>query len=513
MAVSDGTRRGGLTRRQALLAAGGAAASAVAGGAAIELLRGSGGLEAIESFVSDPLCRVGGFCSRPGLRPPQVTVTGTVGGLSKAVDPGFLLLGPGPVSLKGSEQFGPMIVDRSGGLVWFRPRAKGIEVTNFTTAEYQDEPVLAWWEGKVLPSGYGRGEAVIVDRSYRAVARVRAVGGRAMDLHALTLTRAGTALFTCYPEVVPADLSSIGGPRDGHVYESIIQEVDISTGRLLLEWRSLQHIAPDVSHEPMGEPYDYLHPNSIQQLRDGNLLVSARHTWALYKLERETGRVIWTLGGKRSEFAMGQGAAFAWQHDAQLHAEQVLTLFDNGSAGPLQTENQSRGLTLQVDDVRRTVALRNAYTSPQKLVAGAMGSVQTLPSGNVLVGWGTTAHTSEFAQDGTLLVDYALPGGMYSYRGLWHPWAGVPGRPPALAGARERRTGKNLLYASWNGATAITGWLVHAGSSRNSLHPVGTAVRRGFETAIRLPSQVRFAAVTPLSRHGGQLSQSEVVEL
>jgi hypothetical protein len=513
VAVPARAGRGGLTRRQALLGAGGAAASVIVGGVVTEALRAGGGLQAIESFVSDPLCRVGGFCSRPGLRPPTVAVTSTVGGSSGGADPGFLLLGPGPVSLKGSEQYGPMIVDRSGGLVWFRPLAPGLEVTNFTTAEYQGEPVLVWWEGKVLPSGYGRGEAVLVDRSYREVARVRAAAGRSMDLHALSLTRAGTALFTCYPQIVPADLSSIGGSRDAHVYESIIQEVDIATGRLVFEWRSLQHIAPDASHEPLGEPYDYLHPNSIQQLPDGNLLVSARHTWALYKLERGTGKMIWTLGGKRTQFGIGAGAEFAWQHDAQLRTDQVLTVFDNGSAGPLQTERQSRGLVLRVDEARRTVELRNAYTSPEQLVAGAMGSVQALPSGNVLVGWGTTSHTSEFAPDGTLRVDYALPDGMYSYRGLWHPWAGVPDQHPALAGTHERQTGRTLLYASWNGATAVTGWLVHTGSSRDSLRPLGIAMSRGFETAISLPSHVRFAAVTPLSRHREQLRRSDVLAL
>lgn len=436
-------------------------------------------------------------------------MSGSLGG----VDPGFLFLGPGPVSLKGPAQYGPMIVDRGGGLVWFRPLAPGLEVTNFTTAEYRREPVLVWWEGKVLPSGYGRGEAVLVDSSYREVARVRAAGGRSMDLHALSVTHAGTALFTCYPQAVQADLSSIGGPSDGHVLEAVIQEVDIATGRLLFEWRSLEHVTPEDSHEPLAEPYDYLHPNSIQQLADGNLLVSARHTWALYKLERGTGRVIWTLGGKRSQFAIGAGAAFAWQHDAQLRVGQVLTVFDNGAAGSLQVERQSRGLVLDVDDARRTVTLGNVYTSPQPLLAGAMGSVQALPSGNVLVGWGTDSHTTEFAPDGAPLVDYALPAGMYSYRGLWHPWAGVPDQPPALAGVHERRTGRTVLYASWNGATAITGWVVHAGPSRDSLRPVGAAIRRGFETAIPLPSQVRFAAVTPLTRHGGRPSRSDVLEL
>ena len=167
--------------------------------------------------------------------------------------------------------------------------------------------MLVWWEGKVLQSGYGQGEAVVLDDAYREIARVRAAGGRSMDLHAFALSAEGRALFTCYPQTVQMDLSSIGVPRNSQVLESIIQEVDIASGRLLFEWRSLQHIPVSASQEPHGEPYDYLHVNSIEQLPDGNLLVSARHTWALYKLDRRTGSVIWTLGGKRSQFQIGPG--------------------------------------------------------------------------------------------------------------------------------------------------------------------------------------------------------------
>jgi hypothetical protein len=104
--------------------------------------------------------------------------------------------------------------------------------------------------------------------------------------------------------------------------------------------------------------------NSIEQLPDENLLVSGRHTWALYKLDRKSGNVIWTLGGKQRQFRMGPGAQFAWQHDARQHAWNVLTVFDNGSDGPLTTEHESRGVVLEVDETRRRVTLRKAYTSP-----------------------------------------------------------------------------------------------------------------------------------------------------
>ena len=207
------------------------------------------------------------------------------------------------------------------------------------------------------------------------------------------------------------------------------------------EWRGLQHIPVSASFEPMSAPFDYLHVNSIQPLPDGNLLVSGRHTWAVYKLDRRTGEVIWTLGGKRSQFQMGPGTQFAWQHDPILVSDRLLTVFDNGTNGPIKTEHQSRGLALEVDEHRRTVTLRNAYTSPQHLSAGAMGSVQTLSADRVLVSFGVQSHTIEYASDGTLLLDIALPAGMYSYRGLWLPWKGSPhhrARPGRKAGPPGR---------------------------------------------------------------------------
>jgi Arylsulfotransferase (ASST) len=511
--ASERTTLDRLTRREILKGAGGVAALAIAGGSVADLLSRSKRLPHISSFAVKPAGREDTFRSRPDLRPPAVSTTAvsTAERFGRR-DPELLFLGTGPVALSGSEQYGPLIVDRTGTPVWFRPLGGGLQVASFFPSSYRGRPVLAWWEGTILPTGYGQGEAVLVDRSYREVARVRAAGGRSMDLHALTLTPEGTALFTCYPDTVQMDLSSIGAPRDSQVLESIIQEIDIATGRLLFEWRSLQHIPVAASREPMGEPYDYLHVNSIQRLPDGNLLVSARHTWAVYKLERRTGDVIWTLGGTRSQFQMGPSTQFAWQHDAQLSGR-VLTLFDNGTNGPIATERQSRGLVLEVAESRRRVTVRGAYTSPQRPLAGAMGSVQILPSGRVFVGWGVASFTSGFAADGALLFDISLPEGIYSYRGLWLGWGGTPHHPPAIAAARNRQTGAPMVYASWNGATTITNWQVAAGSTRDEVHPVGIARRHGFETVIPLHPRHRYASVTALDRFGRSLRRSPTIRL
>src|SRR5207302_8194189 len=134
----------------------------------------------------------------------------------------------------------------------------------------------------------------------------------------------------------------VGGPRRGQLLDSIVQEVDIATGRLLFEWRSLPHVPIEQSYFMLQKkrPFDYFHVNSATPTPDGNLLVSGRHAWALYKIERSTGKVMWTLGGKRSDFRMGQGTQFTWQHDARQVSDQLFTVFDNGSDGYTNTERR-----------------------------------------------------------------------------------------------------------------------------------------------------------------------------
>jgi Arylsulfotransferase (ASST) len=221
----DHASRDSRTRRELLQGAGGLAALLVAGCASTNGLTRPKRLPRIGSFAAKPEGSVAAFRSRPDLRPPTVTTTAGAGAERlRSADPGFLFLGPGPVSLTGTEQYGPLIVGRAGTPVWFRPLPAGLQVTNFASAQYRGEPVLVWWEGKVLRSGYGQGEAVLLDRHYREIARVRAAAGRSMDLHALTLTAEGTALFTCYPDTVQMDLSSIGAPADSQVLESVIQK-------------------------------------------------------------------------------------------------------------------------------------------------------------------------------------------------------------------------------------------------------------------------------------------------
>ena len=490
--------RGQLVRRAATAGAGIVLLDGVGflGGAARLLDTDADAFAATTAGSSD----VRRFVSRPDLRPPSLTVL-----RSGSTGEGSLFIAPS----SGPGERGVLILDNRGDVVWFHPTTPHTAM-NFRTGRYHGEPVLTWWEGKA-DLGLGRGTHVILDQSYRVVARLPAGGGRQSDLHEFLLTPQNTALVTSY-EVRSADLSAVGGPVGGQVIGGVVQELALPSGHVLFEWRSLDHVAVAETHAIYtGHPLDYFHVNSIDLTSDGNLLVSARNTWGVYKVSRTTGEVLWRLGGKRSDFVMGKGTVFAWQHDARHHGDDLISIFDDGAAP--QVQPQSRALVIRLDGKRGRATLVREYTHhPGRIVSKFMGNAQVLGNGNVVVGWGSEPFLTEFSPEGTILLDLKLPHGGQNYRAFRFPWVGRPFTRPTLVYRFARGIG--TVYASWNGATEVTHWQLLAGARAGDLAAQDEPVpKRGFETTIATPRGMRFGAVAALDRHGKVLGRSETIRI
>ena len=501
------------TRRRFLGGLVGVVAGAVpAGGIAYGLVRGaleSGGSSGVSSRrllglpdASTPGTSAGAtaarraFHSRPDLTPPVVTTDVPAG----RVAPGYVFLTPN----NGAGPDGPAIVDNAGELVWMRPDATN-HATDLRVAEYRGQPVLTWWEG-TTNGGIGSGDCVIADTSYQEIARIRAGSGRTIDLHELQITPQGTALFFADAAVDARQQLAGGTPLPWQVMDCSIQEVDIATGALLWEWHVIDHIGLDESFA--GQPtnnrtvYDYVHTNSIQVLPDDSLLVSARNTSTIYRIDRPSGTIRWRLGGKRSDFSIGAGAAFGWQHDARWRPDGTLTVFDD-EAPPVP----ARALVLRIDEDAHTVELVRALTRSQPDLVSSQGSVQLLDNGNLFVGWGSTPYCSEFAPDGRLEFDAAFPAATQSYRDFRFEWHAAPIDAPAMAVVQS---GDALtVYASWNGATEVARWDVLGGPDPAHLSPSGSAPRSGFETAVRVPAGPPFIAVRAVDGAGRPLGTSQ----
>src|SRR5215218_6957805 len=442
------------------------------------------------------------FRSRPDLHPPTIDI---VTQAHNDTAPGYIFLAPknGPGEDSPSQD-GPLILDNSGEPVWFHPLQNEDEDTmDFKVQYYKGEPVITFWEGH--HTGYGRGEYVILDSSYREIKRVRAGNGYQGDHHEFLITPQDTALITIYGKV-RRDLSSVGGSKAGRVLDGIAQEIDIATGKVLFEWHSLEHVGLDDSYS---KPFDYFHINSIDVDHDSNVLISSRNTCAVYKVDRQSGEILWRLGGKKSSFEMGPGTRTRYQHDARRQPDGTITIFDNGG---VKKDDRSYGLVLELDEDEMSATLVREYPHPEGRLVGTQGSVQVLPNGNVFIGWGSNPLFSEFSRDGELLFDAAFPPLVESYRAFRFPWSGHPSDDPAVA-VEAGSADELRLYASWNGATEVASWQVVAGSSPDKLEPVGSgAPKAGFETAIRVNTSEPYVGVEARDGSGRVLGTSRAVK-
>lgn len=439
------------------------------------------------------------FHSRPDLQPPIVTVTARAAGAT----PGDLLLAP----YSGPGQYGPMILGEDGSLLWFDPLAPaGTRAADLQVQSYEGKRVLTWWQDPLTTGSDHRAGIVIESEDYEPLAVARAGNGYQADLHEFQIEPGETALLTVY-DGIDCDLSKVGGPANGAVADTLVQELDLRTGLVRYEWHALDHVPLGdayVSPRPgsLKEPFDFFHVNSAQRLSDGDLLIDSRNTWAAYDVDQRTGQVRWRLGGKQSSFALGPGVQTAYQHDAVEQPDGDITFFDNG--GTPKVHSQSRAIEVALNTGTMTASLARSYEHAPALLAGSQGNVQALEDGDWLVGWGQEPYFTEFASGGETLFDAHLPAGYESYRVFREEWVGTPVTAPALALSGA------TAYASWNGATQVASWRLQAGSSPSVLASVATVPRSGFETAIALPASARtgYVAVQALNGAGAVLGSS-----
>ena len=372
------------------------------------------------------LASVGNSSDAPttAVNPPKVTVLWNSPGQAD----GLIFIAPKGAGIGGGPQPGPVgpeIVDSSGRVIWFSPVTNGQVAADFRVQSFRGMPVITWAQQTNFGKLAGEGSVnYIADATYHVIASVRAGNGLNADAHEFLLTPQGTALVTIY-DAVTADLSSVKGSKNAPVWEGSIQEIDISTGKVIFEWHSLGKVGFEESYWPLPEAateaWDYIHINGIALDDDGNLLLSARQTSTIYKIDRHTGEVIWRLGGKRSDFTLGAGARFSFQHNAVAVGQNTIRIFDN-EVNPKPVLPWSRVIWLKLDPSARTATLIRSIGHPGHLSAVSQGSAQTLDNGDTFVGWGESAHLSEFEANGRMIFDATLPKGYDTYRAYRFRW-------------------------------------------------------------------------------------------
>ncbi|KAJ5758999.1 hypothetical protein N7520_006155 [Penicillium odoratum] len=414
---------------------------------------------------------------------------------------------------------GPMILDAQGELVY--KKYNWGTTQDFKVQHFKGEDYVTYWQGDE-EDGHGRGSWYMLDSTYTAKYIISPVGILQGDLHDFQITVNDTALLTIY-EPIPADLTSIGGPELGWLYEGVVQEIDIATGELLFEWRSSHTYPPETSYEPLGDRghertlgYDYFHMNSVDKNDDGHYLVSARHTHTVTCID-SNGKVLWTLGGKYNEFDGSDGATdFKWQHDARWRGPNRITLMDNAAMDFEDPSAVSKGLLLELDIKARKAKVVTVYDHPQHMMAVSQGNVQVLDTGNVLVGWGHSAAFTEFSADGEVVCNthfgasaYFSFGRTMSYRVFKDKWVGLPDTIPDAAIVGDS------VFVSWNGATEVASWALEAWDGDSIANMTFVSIdevpRSGFETKIPFSAAVTsYFRVAAINANGEVIGRTEV---
>lgn len=148
---------------------------------------------------------------------------------------------------------------------------------------------------------------------------------------------------------------------------------------------------------------------------DGDYLISSRHTSTLFKVNGQTGEIIWRCGGSLSDFEFLDGLNFSSQHDARWvstnSSTDIISLFDNASDGYNSTANHSTGYIIKLDHSATppTASLLRSYPAPpDQPISSSQGNLQILNmddylNSNVFISWGSQPAVTQHDSDGNIL--------------------------------------------------------------------------------------------------------------
>lgn len=400
-----------------------------------------------------------------------------------------------------------LMLDDQGEPIYLKATQPGYVATDFKKQVVNGLPYLTYHQGLSF-LGWSFGHYYVMDQSYRVVDTWTMGNGLWADEHDLQLLDNDHALMFAY-EPVPFDLSDWGGPADGILVDNVIQELDADRN-VVFEWRASQHIPISDSYAPVSQsPLDFMHLNAVAVDLDGNLLISGRHLSEITKIDRQTGAIIWRMGGRQSQFTFTNDEGFSFQHDVRPLADGHITLFDNGNQ---HEPSYSRAVEYVVDEGARTATRVWQYRETPDRFAAFMGNVQRLANGNSLIGWGGLPYVTEARPDGSKALELAL--GALSYRAYRFAWSAMPAELPRAVVDFSAGGTTATVYSAWNGATDISSYRIYAGPNIGAMSLITTTTRSGFETVTNLTGlrpTTCVVQVKPVRRQGPALPLSPAV--
>jgi len=269
---------------------------------------------------------------------------------------------------------------------------------------------------------------IIVNEFMQEVDTVQCANGKLTDYHDIRLLDDGGYILQCYDST----WVDLGMPMPSLVRDILIIQEFNNQDSLILNWNALDYLSIyDYPNMNLLNPQiTFMHGNSIEIDFDENLLLSNRTSNEIFKIDRNSGDIIWIMGGPYNEFTFidDRLGGFNKQHDVRRIDNGNITLFDNGTQ---HDPMLSRAVEYQLDEIEKTATLVWEYVHPDSIVSMSMGSVQRLPNNNTLINWGFFLETnildagtyiSEVDYDKNPVLTLTYPTGYYAYRARKADW-------------------------------------------------------------------------------------------
>lgn len=272
------------------------------------------------------------------------------------------------------------------------------------------------------------GNFKMLDSTYAIIDSFACGNGYSTDWHELQILENNHAFLLSYDKQ-PVDMSQVveNGDPNANVEGVVLQELD-ENKNVIFQWRSWDHyqITDATNLDLTNDLISFVHGNAIDIDSDGNILLSARRLDEITKIDRNTGNIIWRLGGKNNQFTfLNDTSKFSRQHDIRRIENGNITLFDNGN---FHDTAVSVAKEYQLDEVNMTAELVWSFKHPMNIFSETMGNVQRLSNGNTFINWGTVYDVNmpaftEVDPDGNIVyeVTFTTPFHLV-YRAFRYDW-------------------------------------------------------------------------------------------
>ena len=321
--------------------------------------------------------------------------------LSDEATPAFFFV----VSFKAARDERPWVIvfDQDGVPRWWYSPS-----TRVLWAQVLSDGTVAW--ARSFGDGYGLDPRMAheVHTLSGKLTRLVRTQGSIIDGHEFRERGDGDVLVDSYvPET--ADLTRFGGPARAAIVSAEIQELD-PQGRVLWRWNSRGHISlaetgrwwRNVLSNPRRrlqgrQAFDPVHINAIEPRGSDEVVISTRHTDAVYGIRRADGEIAWKIGGSetgKSLQILGDPARklLGGQHDVRIADDGSLSIYDNGKDRP----RRPRVVFYRLDSNQGKARYLGQLNDPEVKTSHCCGSARELPDGGWLVSWGDNPLLTAF---------------------------------------------------------------------------------------------------------------------